>query len=86
MSETTDGILEGWASRLVDELGLETRADVDAILRLAGVAAHSVVRPAAPLTTYLAGYAAGIAAASGSPAPDLRRIEELAREFGAQMP
>ncbi|MGN6741803.1 MAG: DUF6457 domain-containing protein [Amnibacterium sp.] len=30
------------------------------MLGLAGVAAHNVVRPAAPVTTFLAGYAAGL--------------------------
>ncbi|OOB89486.1 hypothetical protein B0T42_17110 [Rathayibacter sp. VKM Ac-2630] len=32
----------------------------DALLALAGDAAHGIVRPAAPLTTFLAGYAAGL--------------------------
>jgi len=35
------------------------------VLALAGVAAHSVVRPAAPLTTFIAGFAAGLASGSG---------------------
>src|ERR1700712_3145923 len=38
---------------------------IDAILALAGTAAHAVVRPAAPLTTFVAGFASGLAAGSG---------------------
>jgi pyrrolidone-carboxylate peptidase len=38
--------------------------DVDAVLDLAGEAAHGVVRPAAPVTTFLVGLAAGRAGAT----------------------
>jgi hypothetical protein len=34
--------------------------DVNDLLGLAGEAAHAVERPAAPLTTFLVGYAAGL--------------------------
>ncbi|WP_246165462.1 DUF6457 domain-containing protein [Arthrobacter yangruifuii] len=58
--------LEAWSSRLLQALELEgTPVDVSAVLDLAAVAAHSVVRPAAPLTTFIVGYAAGLAAATG---------------------
>lgn len=58
--------LEAWSSRLLQALELEgTPVDVSAVLDLAAAAAHSVVRPAAPLTTYIAGYAAGLAAGTG---------------------
>lgn len=59
-----DKLLADWCAAAAAELGLAghelTPADVDAILGLAGVAAHSLVRPAAPLTTFLAGYAVGL--------------------------
>jgi hypothetical protein len=56
--------LERWSASLSAELGIaDLEVDVDALLALAGVAAHAVLRPAAPLTTYLVGYAAGRAAA-----------------------
>jgi hypothetical protein len=56
--------LERWSAALADELGLpDLDVDIDAVLALAGVAAHAVLRPAAPVTTYLVGYAAGRAAA-----------------------
>lgn len=58
--------LEAWSSRLLKALELEgTPVDIAAVLDLAAAAAHSVVRPAAPLTTFIAGYAAGLAAGSG---------------------
>ncbi|MGG5173818.1 NTP transferase domain-containing protein [Pseudarthrobacter sp. J1763] len=58
---TQDEVLEQWCADLAQALELEDiEVDVQGILNLAGVAAHSVVRPAAPLTTYLAGLAAGL--------------------------
>ncbi|ASN51142.1 DUF6457 domain-containing protein [Sinomonas sp. R1AF57] len=59
-----DAVLRTWCAELAQALGLEIDVDIDAVLGLAGVAAHSIVRPAAPLTTYLVGYAAGLAATS----------------------
>lgn len=62
-----DELLRQWTQRVVEALditGLEV--DIQSVLGLAGRAAHSVVRPAAPLTTFVVGYAAGIAAASGA--------------------
>ncbi len=58
--------LEEWCRALLQAYELEdVQIDVNTILSLAGVAAHSVVRPAAPLTTFIAGFAAGLAAGSG---------------------
>lgn len=53
-----------WAETVRRELGLAgtdplRKEDVDRILDLARDAAHSVTRPAAPLTTYLLGIAVG---------------------------
>lgn len=59
-----------WATQLSAELGLaDAPVDIDAILSLAGIAAHAVLRPAAPLTTYIVGYSAGLAAAAGVVSP-----------------
>jgi Domain of unknown function (DUF6457) len=59
-------ILESWVAELLAALELEeTTIDIDAVLGLAGEAAHAVVRPAAPLTTFIVGYAAGLAAGTG---------------------
>jgi hypothetical protein len=58
--------LEEWCRSLLQAYELEdVQIDVNTILSLAGVAAHSVVRPAAPLTTFIAGFAAGLVAGSG---------------------
>ncbi|HEY8318280.1 MAG TPA: DUF6457 domain-containing protein [Amnibacterium sp.] len=57
--------LDEWWTTLCIAYGLDDVPPVrDAILGLAGVAAHNVVRPAAPITTFLAGYAAGRAGGS----------------------
>lgn len=64
--EQTMITLEEWAARLADELGQEGFTfDIDAVLDLAGEAARAVLRPAAPLTTFLVGYAAGRAVEGG---------------------
>ncbi|MFC8734509.1 DUF6457 domain-containing protein [Luteimicrobium sp. NPDC057192] len=81
--------LDDWLQALADEVGFDPAAvDVDAVLDLAGDAAHNVVRPAAPLTTYVAGYVIGLAAARGEEgAPDatavLDRIAAFARAWSA---
>jgi hypothetical protein len=58
--------LEDWAATVAAELGIKTELDLDVeqVLDLAAVAAHNVKRPAAPLTTFLAGFAAGKAGGS----------------------
>ena len=55
-----DALLQGWADEVRAALGIDEAVDITAVLGLAGVAAHAVVRPAAPLTTYLVGFAAGL--------------------------
>ncbi len=74
--------LEGWAAKLVAEFGLTDELDVDIalILDLARDAAHGVARPAAPLTTFLVGYAA---ARAGGSAGDIRRFAEIASRLAA---
>lgn len=68
--KSQDETLEDWCRALLQAYELEdVEVDVNEVLALAGVAAHSVVRPAAPLTTFIAGFAAGMASGSGQ-APD----------------
>jgi hypothetical protein len=81
--EDLDPQLTAWADEVRSTLGIEADVDVSAVLGIAGVAAHAVVRPAAPLTTYLVGFAAGRAAATGddpaaAAAEATRRVRELA--------
>lgn len=54
-----DDRLTQWAADLAAALDVEPVLDVDVILGLAADAAHEVVRPAAPVTTFLAGLALG---------------------------
>lgn len=54
--------VDAYVERLCHLLGVERdRVDVQAVLDLARDAAHHVERPAAPVTTYIAGLAAGLA-------------------------
>jgi hypothetical protein len=57
-------MFESWLGEAAAELGRPelalTAEQQTALLELARVAAHSVARPAAPLTTFLAGYALGV--------------------------
>jgi len=67
--------MEEWIDAVRLELDLEAEVPLKAILDVARVAAHNVERPAAPVTTYLLGFAA----ARGIDVDDaLERIEALA--------
>ncbi|MFI9760553.1 NTP transferase domain-containing protein [Streptomyces sp. NPDC051963] len=70
-------VLDEWISAVKDELGLDLDVDTGVLLDLARDAAHSVARPAAPLTTFLVGYAAA-QAGGGSEA-----VAEAARKAAA---
>lgn len=64
--------LHDWIDELCDALDIEAEIDEALILDLAREAAHNVTRPAAPISTYLLGFAAG---ASGA---DPEAVEALA--------
>src|SRR5215212_3165154 len=64
--------LHDWIDELCDVLDIETEVDEALVLDLAKVAADNVVRRAAPITTYLLGYAAGAGGA------DQEEVERLA--------
>jgi molybdopterin-guanine dinucleotide biosynthesis protein A len=71
--------LDEWVAELRGALGVEQDVALRPILDLARVAAHNIERPAAPVTTFLAGYAAGLR--GGSPeqvAEALRTAADLA--------
>ncbi|MEU3751967.1 NTP transferase domain-containing protein [Streptomyces olivoreticuli] len=51
-------VLDEWITAAKAELGIDLDVDTTALLDLARDAAHGVARPAAPLTTFLVGYAA----------------------------
>lgn len=60
-----DTVLDEWMTAAKAELGIDLDVDNSTLLDLARDAAHGVTRPAAPLTTFLVGYAA--ATRGGSP-------------------
>ncbi|WP_287930535.1 DUF6457 domain-containing protein [Arthrobacter sp.] len=84
--ENNDEVLDAWLAKLMAAFEIaDIEVDVHAVLNLAGVAAHSVVRPAAPLTTFVAGLAAGLAAGSGQAgsAPAMAAALGLAKKLAA---
>ena len=65
-----DEKLRQWCAKVAEATGVpELEVDLKTVLGLAGRAAHAVMRPAAPLTTFIVGYAAGMAAGSGKATP-----------------
>ncbi len=63
-----------WTDQLVRELALDVPVDLALILEVAKDAAHSVTRPAAPVTTYLLGVVAGVAHAAGADPDEAARV------------
>ncbi|MFD0023087.1 NTP transferase domain-containing protein [Streptomyces sp. NPDC058382] len=73
-------VLDEWITSVKNELGIELDVDTAVLLDLARDAAHGVARPAAPLTTFLVGYAAA-QAGSGGGGPEA--VAEAARKAAA---
>ncbi|MEU0270890.1 NTP transferase domain-containing protein [Streptomyces sp. NPDC006307] len=71
-------VLDEWITAVKAELGIELDVDTGVLLDLARDAAHGVARPAAPLTTFLVGYAAAKAGGDGPEA-----VAEAARKAAA---
>ncbi|WP_335934035.1 NTP transferase domain-containing protein [Streptomyces sp. PTD5-9] len=73
-------VLDEWITAVKNELGIELDVDTTVLLDLARDAAHGVARPAAPLTTFLVGYAAAKASGDdGGP----EAVAEAARKAAA---
>ena len=51
--------LRAWLDAVQAELGTDVEVDERLLLKIAREVAHGIDRPAAPLTTFLIGYAAG---------------------------
>lgn len=86
MTEPRD--LEQWTAELVAELGLDARGlehgvDIAGVLDLARLAAHQVARPAAPLTTFLAGFALATGATLEQVVDVVERLAGTGTEAGA---
>ncbi|MFF9346736.1 NTP transferase domain-containing protein [Streptomyces sp. NPDC014734] len=73
-------VLDEWITSVKNELGIELDVDTDVLLDLARDAAHGVARPAAPLTTFLVGYAAAKASGDGD---STEAVAEAARRAAA---
>jgi molybdopterin-guanine dinucleotide biosynthesis protein A len=68
--EEEDEMLRQWCEKLAEALDVAgLTVELKPLLGLAGRAAHGILRPAAPLTTFIVGYAAGLAAGSGKADP-----------------
>lgn len=76
-------MLDEWMTRLARELEVDGDVDVRLLLDVARDAAHQVVRPAAPLTTFLVGYAAGL---RGGGPEAVRQASEIAVRLAAEWP
>lgn len=81
-------VLDEWVAALASELDVDPEAvDVRLLLEVAKDAAHNVDRPAAPLTTFLVGYAAGLRG-GGTPAVSAAALaaQQLATGWAATDP
>ncbi|WNF28295.1 NTP transferase domain-containing protein [Streptomyces sp. C11-1] len=76
-------VLDEWITSVKNELGIELDVDTGVLLDLARDAAHGVARPAAPLTTFLVGYAAARASADAGPEAAAAAVADAARKVTA---
>ncbi|HET6699905.1 MAG TPA: DUF6457 domain-containing protein [Nocardioidaceae bacterium] len=78
--------LHDWIDELCDALELEdAEIDEGLVLDLARDAAHAVERPAAPITTFLVGYAAAMRGGSTQDIEQLAaRAQALAEKWGGE--
>lgn len=86
MNDEERALINAWVERLVTALRLDGHPfEMDEILGLAGDVARTVVRPAAPLTTFIVGYAAGLSTARGiQPKLAIREAIATAEELTAK--
>ena len=79
VDENEAQVLDQWTHRLAQALQiLDLDVDQELLLDLARKSAGSVIHAAAPVTTFLVGYAAGIAAGNGSGAASGTKEESTA--------
>jgi len=77
--DPTPGDLRRWVARLTAALDVDPAAvDIGAVLALAKETAHGVARPAAPVSAFVVGLAAGLA---GGSAADAERATAVTREL-----
>ncbi|WP_062211947.1 DUF6457 domain-containing protein [Demequina oxidasica] len=85
---TTPAQLESWVAALCVELQIDLdEVDIQGLLDVARDAAHSVTRPAAPLATFLIGYAAAQhGGGADAVAEASRKASDLAQTWTEEMP
>jgi hypothetical protein len=78
--------MDEWIRQLCDALDVPIEdVDTNAVLDLARDAAHNVDRPAAPVTTYIVGYAAGHRGGGATAVADVtQRAAQLAHDWDKQ--
>lgn len=77
-------MLDDWVSAVQDELDISIDVDVREVLAVAKVAAHSVQRPAAPVTTFLLGYAAARSGQADAVTELAHQLEALAQRWASE--
>lgn len=80
-------MLDDWITAAKTELGIDLDVDVPGLLDMTRDVAHGVARPAAPLTAFLVGYAAGLAGGGAAAvAEGNRKVAALAARWTAEGP
>lgn len=78
-------VLDEWVAAVAKQLGIEPQVDIRMLLDVAREAAHNVDRPAAPLTTFLIGYAVAQGGGdSGALARAVQAVSALAEDWPRQ--
>ncbi|RLV54940.1 molybdopterin-guanine dinucleotide biosynthesis protein MobA [Aeromicrobium phragmitis] len=81
----TDDVLTEWTEHLATRFGLDPRlVPVEEVLDMAADVAHGVVRPAAPLSAFVAGLVAG--RSGGTPQDIADAVAAVVREVDAWTP
>lgn len=68
--------MDAWIAKVTEALGIDETVDVEMVLDVARDAAHQVMRPAAPVTTYLLGVAVAQGADAREAAAKIRALAE----------
>lgn len=80
VDENEAQVLDQWTHRLAQALQiLDLEVDQELLLELARKSADSVIHAAAPVTSFLVGYAAGLEAGPGGPASKASSADAIAR-------
>ncbi|MGW0996931.1 DUF6457 domain-containing protein [Streptomyces sp. NPDC002523] len=73
--------MHDWIAAAEDDLGIDLDVDVTGLLDMTKVVAHEVARPAAPVTSFLVGYAAAL---RGGGPEAVARANRLVTELAAR--